>query len=59
MGRTKEKPRYNVVSFRISDDELVRITEHVARSKQPRGTVLRELVLAGVLNQVEEHAELR
>lgn len=27
MGKMKENPRYNILSVRVSDDELVRIRE--------------------------------
>lgn len=48
MGRTKVKPRYNVVSFRLTDEEFALVSAQVVKGKIKRGDLVRDLVIAGV-----------
>lgn len=60
MGRCKEKPRCNVISFRVTDEEHVRIIEAAVGSKRDKGTLARELVLEGIRNgERGSYAEIR
>lgn len=41
MGKMKENPRYNVITFRVSDDEFDYIAEEAKASKMSIGEWLR------------------
>jgi hypothetical protein len=43
MGKTKQNPRYNVISCRVADDELAQLNAAVLSVK--RGTFIREAVM--------------
>ena len=55
MGRMKEHPRYNVVSFRLSDDELKQL-EAFRGGRTRQDAII--LIISGVFNKREgpEHA---
>lgn len=42
MGATKENPRYNVVSIRVSDEELEALQEVCKETNKSVSTVMRE-----------------
>jgi predicted transcriptional regulator len=42
MGVMKENPRYNVVSIRVSDEELEALQEVCRETKKSVSTVMRE-----------------
>ncbi|MCM2360019.1 MAG: DUF6290 family protein [Geobacteraceae bacterium] len=44
MGAMKENPRYNVVSIRISDEELEALQEVCKETNKSVSTVMREAV---------------
>lgn len=48
MGKMKENPRYNVLSFRASDAEYKQIKEFAKGIKSPISDVLRGLTLASI-----------
>ena len=54
MGAWKENPRYNVVTLRLSDDELAQVDALVSLEKN-RSVVLRELLAAGWLLRMKEN----
>ncbi len=51
MGAMKEKPRYNVVSIRVNDEELEALQEFCKESNKSVSIIMREamsLIRAGV-----------
>lgn len=44
MGKVKEKPRYNVISLRVTDDEKARIEKLIKRSGKGPGNFLRDRI---------------
>jgi len=48
MGKKIEKPRYNVISFRVTDEDRKLIAEHAACSSQRVGHLAHELVMEGI-----------
>jgi hypothetical protein len=55
MGKMKEKPRYNVLSFRVTDEELAEILAAMGRSTR------QQFLLGAALEKVgrEEDMEYR
>lgn len=53
MGRMKENPRYNVISLRVSDEELESIEK--LSGNNPRS----EFLLAAVVEKIQREEEAR
>jgi hypothetical protein len=51
MGKMIESPRYNVISFRLSDDEMQRFQD-VCGNRTRQQTML--LIMQGVFNKQQE-----
>jgi len=45
MGKSKENPKYNVVSMRISDEEKLALEEMIRRSSKSISGLMREAIL--------------
>lgn len=45
MGRMKENPRYNVLSFRLADDEIEAARDAANAAGKEIGTFAREILL--------------
>lgn len=45
MGKTKEFPRYNVFTLRLSDEALKALTLKARKSNQSKGIVANELLV--------------
>lgn len=44
MGNFKEKPKYNVISMRVSDEEKLALEELMRRSRKSISRLLREAI---------------
>lgn len=44
-GKYKESPKYNVVSMRISDEEMLTLEEMTRLSKKSKSRLMREAIL--------------
>jgi len=45
MGKYKDKPKYNVVSIRVSDEEKLALEEMMQRSNKSISNLMREALL--------------
>jgi predicted transcriptional regulator len=45
MGKYKDKPKYNVVSIRVTDEEKLVLEEMTRRSNKSLSSLLREAIL--------------
>jgi predicted transcriptional regulator len=44
-GKYKENPKYNVVSMRISDEEMLTLEEMTRLSKKSKSRLMREAIM--------------
>lgn len=57
MGRIKENPRYNVISMRISEEELRHIENLMKKTHKSVSNIMREAIEFFAANR--EHAKLK
>lgn len=57
MGRMRENPRYNVISMRISDEELENLENLAQRTQKSVSDIMREAM--SVFTMQLEHQEYR
>ena len=44
MGKYKERPKYNVISMRVSDEERIALNEMMQNSRKSISNLLREAI---------------
>jgi hypothetical protein len=52
MGRRTERPRYNVISFRLCAEEMEQVLKCAESADQKRGDLARDLVMQGVRSRL-------